>query len=166
MVAALASKIWSMCSLSRTVSRSNTISLRSIETTSPVSSSTKSSNHVLSTRAASLRPITFLSPVFETLISSARSKISRMSLSRSYPIARKSVVTGNFFLRSIYAYITLFISVANSIQEPLKGITRAEYSLVPLAWNDCPKNTPGERCNCDTTIRSAPLITNVPLGVI
>ncbi len=25
---------------------------------------------------------------------------------------------------------------------------------------------PGERCNCETTTRSAPLITNVPLGVI
>src|SRR5690606_41835138 len=63
----------------------------------------------------------------ETLISSARSNISRISLSRSKPIALNSVVTGNFFLRSIYAYITELISVANSIQEPLNGITRAEY---------------------------------------
>ena len=123
------------------------ISLRSIEITSPVSSSTKSSCHVFNTRAASLRPRIFLRAVFETLISSARSNISRISLSLSYPIARKSVVTGNFFLRSMYAYITLLMSVANSIQEPLKGITRAEYNLVPFAWNDCPKNTPGDLCN-------------------
>ena len=29
----------------------------------------------------------------------------------------------------------------------------------------CPKNTPGERCSCDTTTRSAPLMTNVPFSV-
>ena len=51
----------------------------------------------------------------------------------SYPIARKSVVTGNFFFRSMYANMTLCMSVANSIHEPLKGITRAEYNFVPLA---------------------------------
>ncbi|MNX94705.1 hypothetical protein D3C86_1269500 [compost metagenome] len=142
------------------------ISLRSIETTSPVSSSTKSSCQVFKTRAANLLPTYFLRPVFETLISSARSKISRISLSLSKPIALNRVVTGNFFFLSIYAYITLLISVANSIQEPLKGITLAEYNLVPFAWNDCPKKTPGDLCNCETTTRSAPLITKVPLGVI
>ena len=57
-----------------------------------------------------------------------------MSLSVSNPMARNKVVTGNFFFRSIYAYITLLMSVANSIQAPLKGITRAEYILVPLGW--------------------------------
>ena len=36
------------------------------------------------------------------------------------------------------------MSVANSIQDPLKGMTLAEYNLVPLAWKDCPKNTPGD----------------------
>ncbi len=82
-----------------------------------------------------------------TTLFRARSKISRISLSRSNPMARKSVVTGSFFLRSIYAYITLLMSVANSIQEPLKGITLAEYNFVPFAWKDCPKKTPGERCN-------------------
>ena len=139
--------ISSMCSFSRTVSRSKIISLRSIDTTSPVSSSTKSSCQVFSTRAANLRPKYFFNPVLEALTSSARSNISRISLSLSKPIALKRVVTGNFFFLSIYAYITLLISVANSIQEPLKGITLAEYSFVPLAWNDCPKNTPGERCS-------------------
>jgi len=33
---------------------------------------------------------------------------------------------GEFFFLSIYAYMTLLMSVANSIQAPLKGITRAE----------------------------------------
>ena len=148
------------------VSRSRRTSFLSIETTSPVSSSTKSSIHVFKTRAANFLPNTFFKPALEAFTSSARSKISRMSLSLSYPRARKSVVTGNFFLRSIYAYITLLMSVANSIHEPLKGIILAEYNFVPLAWRDCPKNTPGERCNCDTITRSAPFTTKEPLGVI
>ena len=49
-----------------------------------------------------------------------------MSLSLSKPIARKSVVTGSFFFLSMYAYITLLMSVANSIHEPLNGIILAE----------------------------------------
>jgi len=57
-----------------TVSLSKMISLRSIETTSPVSSSTKSSCQVFKTLAANLRPNTFFKPALETLISSARSK--------------------------------------------------------------------------------------------
>jgi hypothetical protein len=36
------------------------------------------------------------------------------------------------------------MSVANSIHEPLKGITLAEYNFVPFAWNDWPKKTPGD----------------------
>ena len=62
--------------------------------------------------------------------------------------------------------MTLLISVENSIQEPLKGMIRAEYNVVPLVWTLEPKNTPGERCNCDTTTRSAPFMTKVPCGVI
>ena len=68
-----------------------------------------------------------------------------MSLSFSNPMALSKVVTGNFFLRSMYAYMTLLMSVANSIHEPLNGMIRAEYNLVPLACTLCPKNTPGER---------------------
>ena len=63
----------------------------------------------------------------------AKLKISRISLSSSKPMARNKVVTGNFFLRSIYAYMTLLMSVANSIHEPLNGMIRAEYSCVPFA---------------------------------
>ena len=58
----------------RTVSRSSTISLRSIDTTSPVSSSTKSSYQVLSTRAANFRPKYFFNPDFDTFTSSAKVK--------------------------------------------------------------------------------------------
>ena len=87
----------------------------------------------------------FLRFVLFTFTSSAKLKISRMSLSFSNPMALSKVVTGNFFLRSMYAYMTLLMSVANSIHEPLNGMIRAEYNLVPLACTLCPKNTPGER---------------------
>ena len=53
------------------------------------------------------------------------------------------------------------MSVANAIQDPLKGITLAEYSLVPLACRLCPKNTPGDLCICETIARSVPLMTKV-----
>ena len=72
-----------------------------METTSPVSSSTKSSNHEFKTLAASFLPKHFFNPDFETLISSAKSKISNISLSLSNPIALKRVVTGNFFFLSM-----------------------------------------------------------------
>jgi len=82
-VFALVSIITSIFSLSITVSLSNTTSFLSIEITSPVSSSTKSSNQVLRTLAANFLPITFFKFAFVALISSARPKISRMSLSLS-----------------------------------------------------------------------------------
>ena len=94
--------------------------------TSPVSSSTKSSNHVLRTFAASFLPSFFFRFSGVASISSASPKMSIMSLSLLNPIALSNVVTGNFFLRSMYAYITLLMSVANSIHEPLNGIIRAE----------------------------------------
>ena len=139
------SRISSTLSVVISVSRSMITSLRSIETTSPVSSSTKSSFQLFKTLAASLLPTAAFIFFLLTFNSSAKSNIRRISLSASYPIARSNVVTGNFFLRSIYAYITLLISVANSIQEPLNGIIRAEYNIVPFACIPCPKNTPGER---------------------
>ena len=39
----------------------------------------------------------------------------------------------------------------------------AELWVLPWSWS---KNTPGERCSCDTITRSVPLITNVPWSVI
>ena len=166
MLCAPQSIICCICSSVITVSRSSMTSLRSIETTSPVSSSTKSSTQLFNTRAATLRPTHFFKFVLFTLTSSARLNISRILLSLSKPKARSKVVTGSFFLRSIYAYMTLLMSVANSIHEPLNGIIRAEYSCVPLVCTLEPKNTPGDLCNCETTTRSAPLITNVPLSVM
>ena len=123
----------SMCSFSIIVSRSIITSFLSIETTSPVSSSTKSSIQVLRILAANFLPTTLLSAALLTLTSSARLKISKISLSFSKPIERSKVVTGNFFFLSMYAYMTLCMSVANSIHEPLNGITRAEYNLAPFA---------------------------------
>ena len=132
----LDSNISSIFSLSITVSLSRITSFLSMEITSPVSSSTKSSYQELRTLAASFLPIIFFKAAFETLTSSARSNISKISLSLSYPIVLNNVVTGSFFFLSMYAYITPFISDENSIHEPLNGITLAEYNLVPFAWND------------------------------
>ena len=94
--------------------------------TSPVSSSTKSSIHVLSTFAASFLPSFALRFSAVASISSASPKMSMISLSPLNPMALRRVVTGNFFLRSMYAYMTLLMSVANSIHEPLNGMIRAE----------------------------------------
>jgi len=47
-----------------------------------------------------------------------------MSLSDSKPMHEAMWLLGISFFLSMYAYITLFTSVANSIHEPLKGITR------------------------------------------
>ena len=121
-----ASSIIFTFSSSRTTSLSRMISFLSIVTTSPVSSSTKSSVHFLKTLAANLLPIAFLRLFLLASISSDKPKMFRISLSESKPIALKRVVTGNFFFLSMYANITLLMSVANSIHAPLNGITLAE----------------------------------------
>ena len=95
------SKISSICSFSIIVSLSIRTSFLSIDTTSPVSSSTKSSIHVFRTLAASFLPTHFFNPDLDTLTSSAKSKIDKISLSLSNPIALNKVVTGNFFFLSI-----------------------------------------------------------------
>ena len=136
-----------MCFFSIIISLSKITSFLSIETNSPVSSSTKSSTQDFNTLEANFLPITLFNPLFVTLTSSARSKICKISLSLSYPIALNKVVTGTFFFLSIYAYITSLISVLNSIHDPLKGITLAEYNFVPFEWKLCPKNKPGDLCN-------------------
>ena len=58
------------------------------------------------------------------------------------------------------------MSVANSIQDPLKGMMRAEYSLDPLACMLWSKNTPGDRWSWETMMRSDPLMMKVPAGVM
>ena len=78
------------------------------------------------TDAASVRPVSFLNArLFVTSSWSARSKSPTISASDEYPSARSSVVTGSFFLRSMYDHITFATSVETSIHEPRKGMTRA-----------------------------------------
>ena len=103
--------------------------VRSIETTSPVSSSTKSSIHVFQDTCSQFTAITFFRFVLFTFTSSARIENLKISLSFSKPIARNNVVTGNFFLRSIDAYITLLMSVTNSIHEPYKQINTSRIKF-------------------------------------
>ncbi|MNI94153.1 hypothetical protein D3C73_1522050 [compost metagenome] len=46
---------------------------------------------------------------------------------------------------------------------------RALYSSLPELWvlpRSWSKNTPGERCSCETMTRSVPLTMKVPLSVI
>jgi hypothetical protein len=60
-------------------------------------------------------------------------------------------------------------SNSKSSQLPRYGMMRAENSFLPEAWVlplSWSKNTPGERCSCDTTTRSVPLMMNVPCAVI
>lgn len=60
-------------------------------------------------------------------------------------------------------------SNSKSSHEPRYGITRAanrslpEAWVLPLSWS---KNTPGERCICETMTRSVPLTMKVPLSVM
>ena len=56
--------------------------------------------------------------------------------------------------------------MVNSTHEPRKGMIRAEKSRWPFGWMSSSNTTPGERCSWLTTTRSAPLITNVPSGVM
>jgi hypothetical protein len=47
------------------------------------------------------------------------------------------------------------------------GMIRAENSSLPELWvlpRSCSKNTPGERCSCETITRSVPLMTNEPVS--
>lgn len=46
---------------------------------------------------------------------------------------------------------------------------RAENSSLPEEWvlpRSCSKNTPGERCSCETMTRSVPLMTKEPVVVM
>ena len=82
-VLVLDSNIFSMFSLSIIVSLSSITSFLSIEITSPVSSSTKSSYHVFNTLAANFLPKIFFKPALDTFTSSANPNISKISLSLS-----------------------------------------------------------------------------------
>ncbi|VEW12598.1 Uncharacterised protein [Moraxella caviae] len=95
-------------------------------------------------------------------------KVAKMS-AVFMPMARKIMVAKSLRRRSIRAYTKSFTSNSKSSHEPRYGMMRALYSTLPLecdlplSWS---KNTPGERCNCDTITRSVPLMMNVPFSVI
>jgi hypothetical protein len=57
------------------------------------------------------------------------------------------------------------MSTVNSTHEPRNGMIRALFKRCPLGWTVSSKTTPGDRWSCETTTRSAPLITKVPSGV-
>ena len=58
------------------------------------------------------------------------------------------------------------MSIVNSTHEPRNGMIRAENSRWPFGWVSSSNTTPGDRWSWLTTTRSAPLITNVPSGVM
>ena len=81
--------------------------------------------------------------------------------------ARSSVVTAIFRLRSTFTVRMSRLLVSNSSHAPRFGISFAVQSVRPVAGSVfAPKYTPGERTNCDTTTRSAPLMMNVPVSVM
>ena len=59
-----------------------------------------------------------------------------------------------------------FASFSNSNHVPLEGITLPVNTVFPLLSIASAKYAPGERTNCETITRSAPLIINVPESVI
>ena len=63
-------------------------------------------------------------------------------------------------------HITSLVSNMISIQLPRSGMMRTERSVWPLAWTCFSDEMPGLRWSCETTTRSAPLITNAPSGVM
>jgi hypothetical protein len=63
--------------------------------------------------------------------------------------------------------ITSRLEVSNSSQAPRFGISLAVATCLPVVGSVArSKYTPGERTNCETTTRSAPLMTNVPSVVM
>ena len=84
------------------------------------------------------------------------------------PSAFSSTVTGCLRLRSMRTYTTSRLSTSNSSHAPRLGITLA--STISFSGDVLsaltPKYTPGERTSCETTMRSVPLMMNVPRAVI
>ncbi len=106
------------------------------------------------------------SPLIEIVLVSK--KVSRIS-SLEYSKARRMIDAGSLRRRSIRTKTASLGSNSKSNHEPRYGITRALYRslpelwVLPLSWS---KKTPGDRCSCETTTRSVPLMTNVPLSVM
>ena len=129
----------SRCSFPKPCHDPKMISLRSMETTSRYLHP-QIFVPCLSTRRPVCVPKYFFNRFLETLTSSARSKISKCL----YPF--RSRWRGTTWLQVIF--LTIDVSIHHAIDIGRKfnpmilwRITLAEYNLVPLAWNDCPKNT-------------------------
>ena len=81
------------------------------------------------------------------------------------PMALSRIVTGILRRRSTRKYRMSFGSNSKSSHEPRYGMMRALNSSLPLECVlplSCSKNTPGERCSCETITRSVPLTMNEP----
>ena len=72
-------------------------------------------------------------------------KTLNISLFVEKPSALKSIVTGNFLLRSMIAKRQSLISVVKSNQDPRNGMILAWKSLAPFGWIASSKKTPGLR---------------------
>jgi hypothetical protein len=97
---------------------------------------------------------------------SEKEKRSRIA-SVVQPSAFSSTVTGWRRLRSIRTPTVSRLSTSNSSQAPRLGMTLTlKTSLSVVLSTLVSKYTPGERTSWDTTTRSVPLMTKVPLSVI
>ena len=77
-------------------------------------------------------------------------------------MARRKVVMGNLLDWSMRMLSESRLVTAISIQLPRSGMIRAPCSGRSDSWNSLVKSTPGERCICETSTRSAPLTMNSP----
>ena len=87
-------------------------------------------------------------------------------------------VVALFFLMTLYRTISGLWSNADGLQVwdrivaspwywlEMVALAVAFYLMVGAATRTASKAMPGERCNWETTTLSAPLITNVPRGVM
>ena len=74
-----------------------------------------------------------------------QSNALKISLFVENPSALKSIVTGNFRLRSMIVKRQSLISVVKSNQDPRNGMILAWKSLAPFGWIASSKKTPGLR---------------------
>ena len=100
------------------------------------------------------------------MIYSCSPKTSMISSLLERPKALNNTVPGIFLLRSIRTFKTSLASVSNSSQVPLEGIILPLNTVLPLLSKASAKYAPGDRTNCDTITRSAPLMMKVPESVI
>ena len=82
-----------------------------------------------------------------TIQSLEKNEISIKELSQEYIKNIKEKSNLNIFIHFDEQKILNQVEILekDKSKKKLKGIPLAEYSLVPVAWKDCPKNTPGDR---------------------